>query len=146
MSMATKLRRVVTYQEGFSLIKLNNPLITWSLISPQPPMVTALGRMVTYLEGLLPTKSHEPWSRVLTKLHDKIRPLYLHYYSVYRHQTWQDGDLTQRVPTHKVTKPLVTWVCKIAWQTKSIHLFALPQCPWPPNVAGWWRSMRASNP
>ena len=60
MSMATKLRRVVTYQEGFSLIKLNNPLITWSLISPQPPMVTALGRMVTYVEGLLPTKSHEP--------------------------------------------------------------------------------------
>lgn len=57
MSMATKLRRVVTYQEGFSLIKLHNPLITLSLISPLPPMVTALGRMVTYVEGLPPTKS-----------------------------------------------------------------------------------------
>ena len=43
------------------------------------PMATKLGRMITYLEGLLPIKSHNPWIRSLAKLHEEIEALYLHY-------------------------------------------------------------------
>ena len=31
-------------------------------------------------------------SDVITSSRDKIKPLYLYYYSDYGHQTWQNGD------------------------------------------------------
>ena len=31
--------------------------------------------------------------------------------------------------------PLITWSCKIIWKTK-IMISSLPQCLWPPNLAG----------
>ena len=34
-----------------------------------------------------------------------LKTLYLHYHNAYGHQTWQGGDLPQRAPTHKVTRP-----------------------------------------
>ena len=43
------------------------------------PMATKLVRMITYLEGLLPVKSHNPWIRSLAKLHEEIEALYLQY-------------------------------------------------------------------
>ena len=49
------------------------------------PKDTKLGKKVTYLEGLLPNKSHEPWSHVLTRSRDKLKQLYLHYHKVYGH-------------------------------------------------------------
>ena len=48
---------------------------------------TKLGKVETYLEGLLPIKLLDLSSS------DKLKPLYLHYQSVYGPQTWQDGDL-----------------------------------------------------
>ena len=55
------------------------------------PMVIKLDR-VTYHEELLLVKSHSPLITVLTRSRNKLKPLYLHYYSAYGHQTWQDGD------------------------------------------------------
>ena len=40
---------------------------------------------------------------------------------------------------------LIMWFWKITWQIKTIT-FALLQCLWPPNIAGWWLSMRNSHP
>ena len=46
------------------------------------PMVTKLGRMVTYLEGLQPIKSDDPLITCLRRSLNKLKPLYLHYLSV----------------------------------------------------------------
>ena len=54
-------------------------------------MTTKLGRMVTYLEGLLTIKSFSA---------------------------------------------LITWSCKVMWQTKTI-ISPLPKCLGPPNLAGY---------
>ena len=89
MLMAIKLERVVTYHEGLPPIELYGLLITWSyeitwqtktFISPQP-------------------------SHCLPRSPDKLEALYLHYRSVYDHQTWQDDDLSWALPTHKITRP-----------------------------------------
>ena len=65
-------------------------------------MATKLGRMMIYLEGLLTIKPCNPvttWSCIVTW---QKKSLYLHYQSAYGHQTWQDGNLPWRAPTHKV--------------------------------------------
>ena len=36
----------------------------------------------------------------------------------------------------KLPEPLVSWSCKITWQTKTI-ISLLPQCPQPQNLGGW---------
>ena len=63
------------------------------------PLTVKLGRMVTYLEGLLftkPRKSLITWSCKVTW---KMKTI-----TFYDHQTWQDGDLPWWAP-HKVTWP-----------------------------------------
>ena len=52
-------------------------------------MATKLGRMVTYLDDLLPIKSHDP---LITQSFEIILSLYLHYHSAYGQQTWQDDS------------------------------------------------------
>ena len=47
------------------------------------------------------------------------------------------------LPPIKVLIPLVTWSCKISWQTKTI-IYPLPQCLWPPNLPVWWLTLRGS--
>ena len=32
--------------------------------------------------------------------------------------------------------PLIKWPCETTWQAKTI-ISPLPQCQWPPNLAGW---------
>ena len=112
------------------------------IYSAKVHMATILGRMITYLSGLLPKKSHDPfmkrcweimwqtkpsifsipqylwsgnllgwwpsfndsfWSRDLVRSRGKLKLLYFHYYSVYEHQTWQEGDLPWGAPIIKVT-------------------------------------------
>ena len=67
------------------------------------PMATQLGRMMTYLEGLLTIKSYSPlitWSCIVTW---QTRILYLRCQTAHSHQTWQDGNLPWSAPTHKVS-------------------------------------------
>ena len=59
------------------------------------PMDIKTGRMVTYLERLLPTKSHDPSITCSSTSCDKLKPLYLHYNNAYRHQIWQDVSYLQ---------------------------------------------------
>ena len=61
-------------------------------------MATKLGRILAYLDGLLPIKSHDPliFQDHVTK--------YLHYHNAYGHQTWQDGDLLLEAANNKVTE------------------------------------------
>ena len=46
----------------------------------------------------------------MSRLRDRLKPLYLHYHSAYGHQTWQVGHMVWH--GHMVTgwsHPLVTW-------------------------------------
>ena len=65
--MSTKLGRILTYLDGLLAIKTNDPLIMWScemtwqtkaIISQNTTVyvATKLGRMMTYLKQLPPTK------------------------------------------------------------------------------------------
>ena len=109
--MDTKLGRMVTYLDGFLPVKSHDALVTWSyrimwqtkirshglarscenkkyIFTTTIFMATKLGRMVTYLDYLLPTKSNDH---------------------------------------------IITCFCEITWQTNTI-LSPLPQCLWPYNL------------
>ena len=72
---------------------------------------------------------------IMSRSLDKLKT-YLHYQRAYGHQSWQDDNLPWWALVHKVTDLLVTLSSKITWQTKLI-ISPLPQCLWPPHVAGW---------
>ena len=58
--MVTKLGKMVTCQEGFLLIKLQDLAITWFYISTcTTPIAAKHDKIVTQSGGLLPIKSHE---------------------------------------------------------------------------------------
>ena len=50
-------------------------------------MPTKIGKMVIYLDDLLPIKSHDPLIAWSLRSHNKLKSLYLHYYSIYGLQT-----------------------------------------------------------
>ena len=41
-----------------------------------------------------------------------------------------------RMVTYLMGKIIITWFCKIIWQTK-VFVYPLPQCLWLPNGPGW---------
>ena len=56
-------------------------------------MATKPGRVVTYLEGLLPNFIMTLYPRGFAKSRNKLKTSYLHYRSAYENQTWQGGDI-----------------------------------------------------
>ena len=130
-------------------------------------MLTKLGRVVAYFDGLLSKKSHDSfiwWSWEVMWQTKTV--MSLHYHSAYGHQIRQYGNLPWWTPANKVTWPfdymvlwdhvtkykhyisstappmatklgrmmtyldwllpikshdhMITWSCKITWQTKVI--------------------------
>ena len=77
-------------------------------------------------------------SRGLVRLRDKLKSLYLHFYNVYGHKAWHDGDLTWTA-SHDFK---ITWSCKITWQTKFI-IYQTLQCLWLSGLAGCRYIMRS---
>ena len=63
--------------------------------------------------------------------------MYLYFHKTYDHVGWP-------LPI-KSNDPLNKKSCEIMWQTKTI-ISSLPQCPWPPNLGGWWLTFRSSYP
>ena len=51
-------------------------------------MATKLGSMMTYLDGLLPIKSHDPVISWLCEISWPTKTIYLQYHSAYGHQIW----------------------------------------------------------
>ena len=122
-------------------------------------MAIILGRMVTYLKGLLPIKSFNTlitwsakllgsylwshmtlWSRGLVISRKKLKSLYLHYHGT-------SGRLVinlQSLLTIKSYKILMMWSCKITWQTKTC-ISLLQECFLQPNLAGWWLILNRSS-
>ena len=84
------------------------------------------------------------WSHDLARSRGKLKILHIGYKNTCDNQTWQD-DLPWVGPTHKVTCPFSHVVF---WDhvTKKLVLSPLPQCLWPPNLAGWWHTFEGLLP
>ena len=98
-------------------------------------ITTKYGRVVTYHEGLPPTKSHDLWSGgglgrsgdKLNRISTTAMPLAT---KLGRMLTYLEEFLLIRSDY-----PLIAWSCEITCQIKSF-ISPLPQCLWPPNFAG----------
>ena len=88
-----------------------------------------LGKTVTYLDAVLPIKSHDPLTRSLARSRDKLKPISTirvpMAIKLGRMVTYFNGLLTI-----KSQYPLITWHIKTI-------LSSLQQCLWPPNLAEW---------
>ena len=102
-------------------------------------MTTELGRVVTYLEGLPPLKSHGPLSTWLTNWNPYIS-------TTTEPMASKRGRMVtylEPISPIKLLNPFITWSCKITWQTKT-SISPLLQCLCQPNLAGWWHTFRVS--
>ena len=104
MAMATKLGRVVSYDEGNSTIMSDDPLVTWShdvmwqienLISPLPQGVWLsnvadwwLMVRVNHLCGHMIL-----WKRGDVSSRDKLKAQQILFGEAYGNETWEVGDL-----------------------------------------------------
>ena len=75
------LNAEVTAFTIFELLSLNQQV---GNIIPPPRLGLSSSHLQSYLILRL---------SFVARLCDKLKPLYLLYYSAYNHQTWQDGDL-----------------------------------------------------
>ena len=88
------------------------------LAPPPPPPISLPPLLSERTFWMIPN----PLSRGLVRWHGKLKS-YLHYHSVYGHQTWKDGKLPWWTPAYKVT-----------WQIKTT-ISPLSECLWPTNMA-----------
>ena len=109
--------------------------LRWEAIAslfPQFLFSRNFDRMVTYLDGILPIKSHDPlitWSPEITwKTKAITSPMLPCLRPLGKVMTYHKG-LSQVKPYN----PFIMWSCEITWQTKSI-IFPLSTCVWP----HWW--------
>ena len=102
------------------------------------PMATKLGRMMTYLEWLLPIKSHEHtimWScKIMSRTKIIIYPLIqCSWLSI-----WAEFSFI------KPPDPLILWSCKGTWIIlPAVSL--LPQDLWPLNLKKLWLTLKKFN-
>ena len=100
LASAHKVTWPSDYMDLRDQVKKSNHYIFTIIVS----MTTKLARMATYLDGLLPIKSHHLWSHI-KRSHGKLKFVHLHYHDVYGQQTGQDGKLSWWTPFYKVTWP-----------------------------------------
>ena len=101
-------------------------------------LITKFGRMMNYLEGLLPIKLLNPSVTFMNNFGNHyISPTAIPMATkLGRVVSYYEGLLP--IKSHN---PLITKSCKIKWQTKTITS-SMPQCLWPPNLARWWLSLK----
>ena len=119
MSIATKLGRMVTYNEGFSPELSHNHLGTWSTV------ITWQTKTIPYgppYEGVLPRKSIDPlitWSyEIKWQTKTIISPLP----QTYDHQTLQGGDCNEELPLIRSHDLLITGMASIDKFTQIFEL------------------------
>ena len=115
----------VTAFTVFELLRLNQQV---GKTIPPPRLGLSSSHLQSYLVLRL---------RFVARSRDKLKPLYLLYYSAYNHQTWQDDDL-------RYLDPLITLSCLVTWQIKNI-IYLLLQYLWPPNLVRCWHIIKSSN-
>ena len=88
----------------FDYVILRNHMTNWNryISTTTTPIATKLGRVVTYVKGILPKKSHCSWVTYFCEITWQFKT-YLHYHNAYNHQTWQGGSQLGGTLTHNVT-------------------------------------------
>ena len=76
-------------------------------------MATKLGRMMTYLNYLLPIKSNDLQSRDFVRPRDKIKHCISYYHNVFGHKQWQDDDLPLITSSIRSHDHITTWSYEI---------------------------------
>ena len=114
--IATKLGKVVTYCQKITPTKSCDVLFSVHVINVKPyicssaiPAVTKLNRVVTCRGG---NPTSKPFDLLFVESLDTWKNFYLYLHNTYNHQTWQNGNLQSKDPTHEVTWPfnhVVTW-------------------------------------
>ena len=109
-------------------------VINYLIFTTRVSMTTKLGWMVTYLDFLLPRKSHESlitWSYKITwQTKTIISPATIVPMTPKLGRVMTNlEDLLSIILFY----PLVTWPCKITWQNKIILISPLPWCLSPSN-------------
>ena len=127
----------------------SSPKIRWqtkNISTTTGPMATILGWMITYLDGLLLIKFLN-----FGLLNRNGLPRYVRNYN-YCISTTTVPIATKlgRMVTYleglrpkSLRDPLVTWFCKITWQTWTI-ISPLRQYLWSSDLARWWLILRHS--
>ena len=147
VAMVTKLCKWVTYLDMLLPVKLPELSITWSCEVTWKTKTTNLHYQSAYdhqtwqndnhLAWWAPAyKSHHLWWRGLVRSCDKLKWLYLYYHSPMTTNFCRMVNYLYGLLPMKSHGSLITWSCKIIWQTKII-ISPLPQCLWPPTSAGW---------
>ena len=76
------------------------------------PLVTKLGRDVTFPEGVPYISSYDPFDHAVLGDHVTNQKyyiyIYIHYHNAYGYQTWQARNKTWVVPLHNVTRSFIT--------------------------------------
>ena len=156
--MATKIDRIVTYCSKFLTIKSHGILITWSWKILKSLRSVNLGE--SWLTKTITSVLHQYllslnlvkwwltlycphryclWSfdHVVLRDHKTNYNHYIHTTTEYRvTKFFKIVIYLEQLLCIKLLDPLITWFCKITWQTKTI-VSTLPQCPWSPNLLEW---------
>ena len=124
--MITKLGSMMTYLHCHETLSLSTwsckPMWQTEIISPLwLPMPAKLGRVLTYFKGIQTIKSHGSWVTWSCKI--SLKTFYVHYHSVYCHQTWQDDDLPWGVLTLKSHELLIMWYSKLKLYRGKLKLY-----------------------
>ena len=148
MFMFTKTGSNLTYHEysytsvdltiqSFGLTRLHDKLKTWYPTTALS-LASKLCRFVTYLEGLLPIKTHEPfttWSREFMWQTRTVISLYLHYHVPINTKLWRVVTYLERVLPKKTSIWTNNHAVLQDLTTKNIVSLLL-QCLWQPNLVG----------
>ena len=103
--MVAKLGKMVIYFNGLLFIKLlvKSRDVLKSYVYTTVLMAAKIRKIATYPWWGPLHKIIRPIDlRVLARSRDKLRPSYFHYYNIYDHKIWKDGDLPWVTITHKV--------------------------------------------
>ena len=129
-----------------------NVKITWQTknivkhISLLTEFLGTPGRMITYFDGLLAIRSHDPWIMWSCEITWQTK-LYIY---VYGHQTWQDGNLSWWIPAYKVMTFWSRGLDRLRDQLKSLHLHyhsVYGHQTWQDGNLPWWaRTHKATWP
>ena len=138
--MVSKLGSLASYREGDPPIKSHNSLVLWSckiiwrtknIFTTRVSMAIKRGRMVTYCDGLPLLKSYNP------SISQKRFGYKLKHISTYT------VAMATKMTGWWLSLRRSTWSCKIVLQTEAI-ISPLPQCLWPPNMAGYFLTLTGS--
>lgn len=69
-----------------------------------------------------------------------MKNMYVLPHHLYDRHTWKGDDIERGDPTHQITWP---WNYLVRRQIKNL-VSALSQQIWPPNLAGWWPTVRGA--